>query len=477
MISFDVPTGGSTLRLLTHTWEPGARPRFAILGLCALISSCGFSGQTRPPSFEVAAASDHRHTAPLPAETELTPNAQLEDYLRYAALNNPGLRAAYERWLSAVERVPQAEALPDPRISYGYYFRSVETFTGPQQQRLRGAQMFPWIEKLILRGDVAAQAAEAERLRFEARKLGLFERVTHAFAEYYYLTRAIDVTRENVQLLQDWETLIRAKYRVATGNYPDLINAQVELGKLDDRLRTLDDLRVPTIARLNDALGRDSRETVPPPRALPAAQATFRDSEVLSQLATANPELGAMDADVAKQERRIDLAWKDYFPDVTLGVEWIETGRRAGQNLPNTGEDPIIGLVSVNLPIWWQKYSAGVREAEASRRAAEQSRLDRERSLTTELQFALYGFRDAERKIDLFGNALIPKAREALEANSTAYESGRADFLDLLEAQRLFLEFSLSYERALADRVSRNAEILKLIGESALEPTPKEPLS
>lgn len=450
------------------------------LSLCALAASCTSASQSRPPSFAVAAlpsaAEIPSNEAGLVADTTLAQDAVLEDYLRYAALHNPGLRASYEQWIASLERIPQAEALPDPQVSYGYYFQSVETFTGPQRQRLRGAQMFPWLEKLILRGDVAAQAAEAERLRFEARKLDLFERVTNAFAEYYYLVRAIDVTRENVDLLHDWETLIRAKYRVASGNYPDLINAQVELGKLDDRLRTLEDLRIPTMARLNDVLGRDSRERIEPPSALPEVRVTFRESEVLAQLATANPELGALDATVKLQEHRIDLAWKDYFPDITLGIEWIETGRRAGQDLPNTGEDPVVGLVSVNLPVWWQKYNAGVREAEASRRAAELQRGDRERNLTTELQFALYRFRDSERKIDLFGNALIPKAQEALEANSTAYESGRADFLDLLEAQRLFLEFSLSYERALADRTERYAEIEKLIGESVLEPSTPETL-
>lgn len=450
------------------------------LGLLTVATSCASAKQSPPPSYAQAVVPLVRDSTPEKsgerAAVGLPAAAVLEDYLRYAALNNPGLRASYEQWLAALERIPQAEALPDPQVSYGYYFRSVETFTGPQQQRLRGSQMFPWLEKLILRGDVAAEAAEAARLRFEGEKLKLFERVTIAYAEYYYLTRAIDVTRENVQLLQDWEVLIRAKYRVATGNYPDLINAQVELGKLDDRLRTLEDLRVPTVARLNDVLGRDSTEPIQPPQALPEVQATFRDDDVLSQLAAANPELQALDAVVTEHQRRIELAGKDYFPDVTLGVEWIETGRRAGQDLPNTGEDPVIGVVSVNLPVWWQKYSAGVREAQAARRAAAGRRSDMERNLTTELQFALYRYRDAERKTDLFGNALIPKAKEALEANSTAYESGRADFLDLLEAQRLFLEFSLSYERALSDRTKSYAEIEKLIGESLLEPTEPEAL-
>lgn len=280
----------------------------------------------------------------------LPAQAALDDYLRYAALHNPGLRASYEQWVAAGERIAQAEALPDPQVSYGYYFTSVETFTGPQRQRLRGAQMFPWIEKLLLRGDVAAQGAEAARLRFEAKKLDLYARVTRAYAEYYYLVRAIAVTRENVDLLHDWEALIRAKYRVATGSYPDLINTQVELGKLDDRLRTLEDLRAPTVARLNDVLGRPSTLPLPSPRELPPIHASFRDEDVLALLSSASPVLGALDAEVEQHEQQTELARKNYFPDVTLGVEWIDTGRRAGQMIPNAGEDPVMGIVSINLP-------------------------------------------------------------------------------------------------------------------------------
>ena len=438
--------------------------------------ACASARQPAPPRYTAAALADQASDVPgdvEPPPTErLSAEASLDDYLRFAALHNPGLRAAYERWMAAVARIPQAEALPDPRVSYGYYFTSVETFTGPQRQRLRGSQEFPWIRKLLLRGDVAAQAAEAERLRFESRRLALFDDVTRAYAEYYYLHRAIGVTEENVGILKDWEALIRAKYRVATGSYPDLINTQVELGKLDDRLRTLQDLKRPTRARLNDVLGRESDASIPPPRELPVVEMGFADRIRHERLADENPELRSMEATVEEHEQRTELAWQEYFPDVNLGVEWIETGRRAGQTVPNAGEDPVIGLVSVNLPVWWQKYSAGVREAEASRRAAELARDDREKSLGTELQFALYRFRDAERKIDLFGNGLIPKAREALRANSTAYESGRADFLDLMEAQRLFLEFSLSYERALADRTQSHAEIQKLVGASVLSEGP-----
>jgi outer membrane protein TolC len=51
-------------------------------------------------------------------------SATLNDYLAYAALNNPGLEAAFNRWRAALERVPQEKSLPDPRFTYRYFIRT-----------------------------------------------------------------------------------------------------------------------------------------------------------------------------------------------------------------------------------------------------------------------------------------------------------------------------------------------------------------
>ena len=45
---------------------------------------------------------------------EISENSGLEDYLTYAALNNPGLKASFHRWKAALERIVQANTLPDP---------------------------------------------------------------------------------------------------------------------------------------------------------------------------------------------------------------------------------------------------------------------------------------------------------------------------------------------------------------------------
>ena len=120
--------------------------------------------------------------------------------------------------------------------------------------------------------------------------------------------------------------------------------------------------------------------------------------------------------------------------------------------------------LSFNLPIWIGKHRAAEREARARLRATAKRREDHENELLSDLKLALFHFRSAERKMDLYGNSLVPKAEQALAASQRAFAAGKADFFDLIEAQRTLLEFQLAHERALADRAQRLAEIEMLIG-------------
>ncbi|MHC4230348.1 MAG: TolC family protein, partial [Planctomycetota bacterium] len=173
----------------------------------------------------------------------------LSDYLRYAALNNAGLKAAFEQWKAAIEQVPQAKALPDPRFSYGRFIEEVETRVGPQRNKFGISQMFPWFGKIEARTQAAGAAAKAARQRYEAAKLKLFFEVKNTFHEYAYLAKAIEIARENLELIEDFEQVALTKYIGAAVGHPDIVRAQVELAKLEDQLRTLEGLREPIAAR------------------------------------------------------------------------------------------------------------------------------------------------------------------------------------------------------------------------------------
>jgi len=478
---------------------PGVAGIMAVLSGCAPLSAeRAYSVQpvqTQPATRPVADSA--KPTLPV-----LNEESTLEDYLAYAALNNAGLQAAFNRWKAALERVPQVRALPDPKFTYAYFIQEVETRVGPQQQKLRLAQTFPWFGKLQLRGDVAMEEANAARQRYEAEKLKLFYRVKDVYYEYYYLGRAIAVVRANRDLMKYLEAVARTRYKAGATGHPDVIRAQVELGKLDDQLRTLMDLREPIVARLNAALNRPVGADLPWPKAAPEEQIEATDEQILSWLRASSPELKALEYQIAKQRHAIELAKKDYFPDITLAVEYTDIGtiaRKEGQGLRapfaqrsavrlgqgmgdaldainvarsflpgdrpgEAGRDAWVVSATLNVPIWYEKYRAGECEARARHLAALRSWTDRARLLSSRIKQVLYEFRDAARKIDLYKDTLIPKAKQTLKATEAAFRAGQATFLDLVDAERVLLEFELSYERALANHAQRLAELEMLVG-------------
>ncbi len=405
-------------------------------------------------------------TAPeTPRLPELTENSGLSDYLAYAALNNPGLEAAFNRFKAALDQVPQLKSLPDPRFNYKYFIEEVETRVGPQRQSFGISQLFPWFGKLDLRGDVAAQAANAAKERYEAAKLKLFFEVKDTYYEYYYLAKSIAITKENVSLVKHLESVARSRYKAAAGTHTDVIRAQVEIGKLEDRYRTLLDLQQPIVARLNSALNRPVEAEIPWPTEIQFDEVDIIDQELLAKLITENPQLKALDFKIMQNKKSIELAKKDYYPDFTFGLGFIDTDDSPVSNPSDNGKDPVIVSVSINIPLWHEKYAAGLRQARSRHFAARGDRRQKTNSLSSTLKMTLYGFRDAERKIDLYRDALLPKAKESLKVTESGFRAARSSFTDLIDAQRILLEFALSYERALADRSQSLAKLEMLVGQ------------
>ena len=394
-------------------------------------------------------------------EAALNPRAELAEYVRYAEQHNPKLKQALVRYQAALAKVAPASAWVDPRLSYGYFARPVETRTGPQEMRFSAAQTFPWKGKLELKGRIAQQEAEVEGQRYEAvRRLLIFE-VKAAYYDCYFLERAIAVTEGNLRLLAHLEEVGRTRYRGGTGEHAPVLKAQVELGRLEDQLRSLRQQRRPAAARLNAALGRTATAPVAVPDSLPVAALDLDEEMLKARLQAANPMLQMRQVQVQTQALGVELAGKQFYPDLTVSIDYIHIGDR--------GANPLMAMATINLPLWRSSYEAGERAAKLSQQAALQGVADEENRLVAELELALYKQRDAQSRSALYRDSLLPKAEQVLNVTQRAFAADRSDFLAVIDAQRTLLEFQLAYERARTDQALHWAEIEKLVGEPTEE--------
>jgi len=396
--------------------------------------------------------------------TEANDLKALPDYLRFASLNNAELKAKFEEWKAALEQVPQAKALDDPKFTYSYFIEEVETRVGPQRNKFGIMQVFPWFGELEARTDVAVMKAKAARQRYEANKLKLFWKVKDAFYEFTYLATAIDTAKENLELLQHFEEIARTKYRAATATHPDIIRVQVELAKLEDVLKSLEQLREPTVAMLNSVLNRPFDAKLAWPAKEPTRQVEIDRQYIIESLKKANPQLAELGWEVEAAKARVELAKKKFYPDIGVGVDWIQTDDAASSSPRDNGKDPVVLMFSMNIPLWRDSYKAAERQAKANVRKMQQQKVSTENKTIAQAIKVLYDVDDSQRKMHLYGDILVLKAEELVQASEAAYRSGTIDFLSLIDAQRMLLRYTLDHERAITNNQQKIAELEMLIG-------------
>ncbi len=402
-------------------------------------------------------------TSPLRAEWEgleyPCENASLNEYVFIAASNNQELIAAFDRWKAALEVILEVDVLPDPRFTFSYFIVPVETRSGPMKTAYSLTQTFPWLGKLRLKGEIAEQEALVLKTRFEELLLETVLNVKKAYYEYAYLCRAIHVTKKILDILRYVDDVARSGYSASNVPFADVVRAQVELGKVEDRLRSLEDLIRPIAAKLNAAMNLPVQNPLPMPCEIPSLEIPCPDESLLESLKANNPRLIAYDFMAKGEEYGILLARKEFYPDFTLGAETIRIGEARAPGVYNSGKAPWSVSVSINVPIWQQNRWAAVRRAQKSLSSAIEGRRGLEENLSAELELALYKYRDAQRKIDLYGHTLVPKAQESLSVILESFINERRNFIDLIDAERTLLELELAYERSLADQAIYVSEV------------------
>ena len=430
----------------------------------------GAPKQAGPAGGPRALGTEDWHRPPEDGVGALPPEGDLDDLVRFALQHSPAVGAAFHRWRAAVERAPQAGSLPDPQVSLGLVLDEVDRSADYMGERYSISQMFPWFGKRGLREDIALSEAEVEARRYESARLELVERVTSAWVEYAWLHEAVKTSRENLELLSRLEAVTRAMYRAGTVSQADVNRAQVELGRLDDQLRSLMDMLGPAQAEINAVLGRPAHARLPRPVA-PSRQGVGilpqRDDESWLALAhDANPELAARRHEIERERQSVDLARKQYYPDFVFGVEYARNGSGRMAMMDGGGKDMLMGMISINVPLRSARNDAGLREARSRLAAAGRQVHAEQNTLESRLKMALYAYRDGERRLQLYGGTLVPKARQSLASTEAAYRAGDAGFTDLIDTQRVLLEFQLAHERAAADRIKAQARIYALVGDT-----------
>lgn len=394
------------------------------------------------------------------------PGADVESLLAYAREKNPEYAAMRYEAEAAFERVGPAGALPDPVLRTE--LQNITNFgmdggTSLLPSRV-GSTKYTLMQALPFWGkrDLKREAAEAEAAAAQGRAAGSWTeqaaRIKATYAQYFAVTRLTGLAREVIDLIGRIEGITQARYAGGLAPQQDAIRAQVERTAMMSELIQMETESHHARAALNALLARPAHAPLAHPERLRPLPAPIKlDPAALEQRAREkNPQISAAEARMRAAEKNRDLAYRNRYPDFTVGVSPIQTRNRV-----NEWEL----MFELNIPLQQGSRRSQEREADKMIDVARARKDATANQLLADLSAQLASIDAARRMENLAQTSLLPQAELTFQAALAGYESGKVDFATLLDAQRQIRNARQDIIKARAEQQVRLAEVERLIGE------------
>lgn len=361
------------------------------------------------------------------AEAALT----LEQAVAAALADNAQLRSMRAKADAMDQRPEQARALPNPMAAYsGMDMASGGSFPGTAEKRFMIEQPYPWFGKRALREDVARKDADIMRRDAEAMAREVVMSMKEAYFDLRAIQRVTVITRAEEDVLKRMARSAEAMNATGRGSQQDVLKAQSEITMLQPRLLELAAREAGLKAGLNALMNRPADAVLGEAVTEPAGGMPGDGAALAALAEKTRPEIQGAQLRVERAEADRRLMDKETMPDYRLGLEYRSIEQ---------AEDMLMFTVGLDLPVWGRKNRAQIREAELMRDASRSALESVKREVDSETHAAQAAVAAARRTLAVYRGDLLPQAEARFRASEAAYQTGKADFLDLLESERFLL--------------------------------------
>ncbi len=376
----------------------------------------------------------------------------------------PG-QAAFEARAEALEEQSVAVGqLPDPKLRMGLANFPLESggfsTEGMTQSQLGVRQSFPpGKTRAVSTQQFQSLAAEMTE-NADARGRDVLTSVRTAWLETYYWERAHSIVSESRPFFSDLVTVTRSLYAVGSKDQQDVLRAELELSRLDDRLIDINKQRARARAALSEWVGSESSRSIA--ENLPAWEQVPALEVLHSELLT-HPALKAADARIDARGAGIDLAKEHYKPGWALDLGY---GYRDGSLPTGSPRSDFVSLsVTVDLPLFRKnRQDRNLAAALSERRAANESKDELLRRLASQLDAEYARWQNDSRRVALYERLILTQAEDQANASLLAYQSEAGDFADVMRGFIDNLNTRLDHVRLQIDRAQSYAVLANLGG-------------
>jgi cobalt-zinc-cadmium efflux system outer membrane protein len=286
--------------------------------------------------------------------------------------------------------------------------------------------------------------------------------VRQAFAALARARDTLVIYQRQVPVLRDLAEAVTVRYASGHGEQHDTVTPLVELTRLQSNAITWRARARAEEVRLNALLGRAVDQQVEPLLPLVVTAIPF---DAVTAALERHPAMALTAAEVAREEAELVRLQGERRPDFVVGGGYMLTPGDAGAWTARAG------LTWPNAP-WSRKRLDAQIAAQERRVAAAAARRDAVvNGIRRDVEEAQVQIDAARERSELIASTLLPHVEHALEVSRAGYSAGRAEFSDVIEAQRMVLDLEVEYAGVRADVAVALAGLDRAMG-SVREETP-----
>jgi outer membrane protein TolC len=378
---------------------------------------------------------------------------------------NPEIQTLRERLGVVSARAKQAPYLEDPQIAFqlgGVPLSTPTSFNRADANSIGIRQMVPFFGKLTLKEKIAQQEAKVVEQELRTKEREIISMVKMAYADLFMAQRAIEILREQLEIIRTIIGATEARYRVGKVTQQDVFKAQLEQSEIMNQLIIAEEESNAAQVKFNTAMFRPPRTPVQVPADLTLPEVASTPSG-LDELALANrPELKGAEEEIQRSERMYELADKNRkFPDFMLGWDYMRMPMEMKQ------KDRYAAMVNITIP--FSPWTIGRRNYEVAETLAEIRAAKANRDAMRNMTLKQVGesqakVQAARRSVQLYREGLLSQAELSFRSALAAYQTGRVEFVNLLEAERALREARMGYYKATASFLQNLADLERAVG-------------
>jgi outer membrane protein TolC len=387
----------------------------------------------------------------------------LDDYLQTAAENNPKLKSAYAQFEAAMQRAPQVSSLPDPSLTMSAFGRMIETRVGAQEARFSLSQMFPWFGTLQAKEDASVLMAEAKFQNYLDMRNQLFFEIKSVYAELYAIEETIHLKKKNLTILDSYRELSLSRFKSGHAPMVNVIKVDIQRETAITEIELLAEIMKPLETRFNLMLNREPDIAVQIQDTL-----MFKNYEILmdpKELFENHPSITGLEKQKESYEMQQIVAQKEGLPMLGLGIDYSIISKRTDANPEMNGQDAIMPMLTMTLPIFRKKYRAAKKEAEFMASSMEQEQEAQKNELQSAYELTLYDLKKAEQLIALYEKQLVSSG-QASKLLISGFSNSIIDFEEVLQMNQDILMLQTQEVEAIKNGFKAKAKLDYLISKS-----------